>query len=198
MKIDREALRQHYERLPDEDIERLAYYEANDLTPEAVDILKNEIKRRGLSNSYETAVETHVAGLGEEEKKELLNRISALACPLCGSDHERLNASKVVTVKSFIVATTTEKPLIIACPDCIRANAKGALITSLLLGWWGIPWGPISTLGSIVDNVMALNSKKYNELSSEFIEFFEPHLIAIKVNIDEVKDLNDLLETLNA
>ena len=197
MDINIEALRQHYENLPDEDIERLAYYETNDLMPEAVDILKSEIKRRGLSNKYNNAVESHLAGLGEEEKVQLLNRISTFPCPVCGS-HERLNASKLVLVKSYIIVTTVEKPLIIACPNCIRVNAKRILIKSLLLGWWGIPWGPIRTLWSIVDNVMAINLNKYKDLTSEFKECFEPHLIAIKVNIDDVKDLNHLLESINS
>ena len=196
MEINIDALRRHYENLPDEDIERLAYYETNDLVPEAVDILKNEIRRRGLSNSFESAVESHLTGLGEEEKQELLKRISSFPCPLCGG-HRPLNASNVVSVKSYIVATSVEKPLIIACPNCIRTNAKGALITSLIFGWWGIPWGPIRTLWSIVDNVMALNQKKYNELTFEFKEYFEPHLIAIKVNLDEIKDLNDVLKIVN-
>lgn len=197
MEVNIDTLRQHYENLPEEDIERLAYYETNDLMPEAVAILKNEIRRRGLSDRYDAAIESQLSGLSEEEKQDLLNRISAYPCPLCGG-HERLNASKVVSVKSYIIITTIEKPLIIACPNCIRANAKDALIKSLLFGWWGIPWGPIRTLFSIVDNVMALNSKKYNELTHEFKDYFEPHLIAIKVNIDKEKDLNNLLETINA
>ncbi|MBI5954645.1 MAG: hypothetical protein HY865_23560 [Chloroflexi bacterium] len=29
----------------------------------------------------------------------------------------------------------------------------GYTLTSLLLGWWGIPWGPIYTIGSVVTNL---------------------------------------------
>lgn len=29
----------------------------------------------------------------------------------------------------------------------------GFTLTSLLLGWWGIPWGPIYTIGSLVTNL---------------------------------------------
>lgn len=34
------------------------------------------------------------------------------------------------------------------------ALAKGLIYTfvSLLLGWWGIPWGPIYTIGSVFTN----------------------------------------------
>ena len=160
MEIDREALRKHYEILPDEDIERLAYYKAKDLSPEAVEVLRNEIRKRGLSDSYDNAVVTHVAGLGEEEKSELLSRISAFPCPLCGDNRYPLNASKAITVKSFIVATSVEKPLIIACPDCIKNKVKRALITTLILGRWGIPWGPIRSLWALVDNVITFSVKR--------------------------------------
>jgi len=29
----------------------------------------------------------------------------------------------------------------------------GYTLLSLLLGWWGIPWGPIHTVGSVVTNL---------------------------------------------
>ena len=29
----------------------------------------------------------------------------------------------------------------------------GYTLTSLALGWWGIPWGPIYTIGSLVTNL---------------------------------------------
>ena len=29
----------------------------------------------------------------------------------------------------------------------------GFTLISLLLGWWGIPWGPIYTIGSVVTNL---------------------------------------------
>jgi len=29
----------------------------------------------------------------------------------------------------------------------------GFTLTSLLVGWWGIPWGPIYTIGSLITNL---------------------------------------------
>jgi tetratricopeptide (TPR) repeat protein len=63
MRINKEALREHYQRLADADIERLANYEAGDLRPEALDVLKEEIKRRGLSGELDTAVDVQVKGI---------------------------------------------------------------------------------------------------------------------------------------
>ncbi len=41
----------------------------------------------------------------------------------------------------------------------IRAGESGAMkgmqftLISLLFGWWGIPWGPIYTIGSLIKNL---------------------------------------------
>lgn len=32
-------------------------------------------------------------------------------------------------------------------------HSAGFTLLSLLVGWWGIPWGPIYTIGSVVTNV---------------------------------------------
>lgn len=49
MDVSLDELRKRYEELPDEEIEYMARYEANDLTFEAQSILQEEIRRRGLS-----------------------------------------------------------------------------------------------------------------------------------------------------
>jgi hypothetical protein len=191
---DTEALRAHYQKLPDEDIERLANYEADQLSPEALAVLKEEIKRRGLSNEFQATVDIQVRGVSEEEQKEIIRKISVFPCPLCGRKQNYLNAFKVMSVKSFIILTSVEEPLIIACPECISTNAKSALITNLVLGWWGIPWGPIRTIHSVFLNLKAINAGNYNAPTREFIEFIKPHSAAIKARIDKINNLNELLE----
>jgi len=50
------------------------------------------------------------------------------------------------------VATIQNRKLKIACPECLdKANGKAITIT-LLLGWWGFPWGPIKTIQSLGQN----------------------------------------------
>jgi hypothetical protein len=40
-------------------------------------------------------------------------------------------------------------------PANAKASSKGMSFTviSLLAGWWGIPWGPIYTISSVVKNL---------------------------------------------
>lgn len=194
MDMNEEALKKHYQQLPDDDIERLANYEAKELSPEALSILKDEIKRHGLSDDFNVAVDIQVKGLTDEEQRSLIDQISRFPCPICGKKQSFLNASNVVTVKSFLIVTTVEKPLIIACPDCILSRAKRALIKSLFLGWWGIPWGPIRTIHSIYVNLKALNSERYHTPTQEFIEYIKPHSAAIKARINRTRDLNEFLD----
>jgi hypothetical protein len=197
MGMNKERLREHYEILPDEDIERLANYEADELSPEAQDVLRQEIKRRGLSDEFNVAADIQIRGLSEEEQRELIKTISMFSCPICGSKQNYLNAFNIMIAKSLIIVATVEKRFIIACPDCISANAKSALIKSLLLGWWAIPWGPIRTLQAVSANVRALDSEKHNSPTREFIEFVKNHSAAIKARIERIKDLNELLDVID-
>ncbi len=55
------------------------------------------------------------------------------------------------------------------------ATVKGLGFTflSLILGWWGIPWGPIYTIGSIFNN---LSGGK--DVTSEIIQSVNMHVAA--------------------
>lgn len=128
MDSNEERLREHYRKLHDEDIERLANYEAGELSPEALAILKEEIKRRALSDEFQTAADIQMRGVSEEDQEEIIRKISVFPCPLCGRKQNYLNAFNVMNVKSYIILTNIEKPLIIACPECISSSARKALL----------------------------------------------------------------------
>ncbi len=55
------------------------------------------------------------------------------------------------------------------------ATVKGLGFTflSLILGWWGVPWGPIYTIGSIFNN---LSGGK--DVTSEIIQSVNMHVAA--------------------
>jgi hypothetical protein len=194
MEIDKEALQKHYQQLPDERLMELAYYEANELSAEALEVLKDEINRRNLEGDLTKAADIQAEGLTQDELRALVDEISRFPCPFCGTQESLLNASKVITVKSFLIVTTVEEPLVIACPDCIKASAKRSLNESLSFGWWSIPWGPIKTIASISKNHEAMNTERYLTPTKEFTEFIIAHSTIIKTNIDKVRDLNELLD----
>jgi hypothetical protein len=198
MDMDKERLREHYRRVSDADIERLANYEAAGLRPEALDILREEIKRRGLSGEFNKAVDIQLKGVSEEEQQELIRRIALFPCPVCGGRQNYLNAFHIMNVRSYIIITAVSKSMVIACPECISKSDKRALLRNLLLGWWGIPWGPIRTIHSVFFNLDAINSKNENTPTREFAEFIKPHSAAIKVRIEKIDSINELFDVIQS
>jgi hypothetical protein len=197
MDMDNDRLREHYQRLSDWDIERLANYEAGDLRPEALDILREEIRKRGLSGEFNKTVDIQLKGVSEEELQELVRRISLFPCPVCGGRQDYLNAFHIMNVRSYIIITAVSKSMVIACPECIAKRAKSAIIRNLLLGWWGIPWGPIRTIHSVFFNLDAINSKNENAPTREFTEFIKPHSAAIKARIEKISSINELFDVIH-
>ena len=66
-----------------------------------------------------------------------------------------LNAVRAAVARSFIVMSSFEPKLVIGCSGCISAEVTRLSNLSLLLGWWGIPWGPIYTIRALVINSKA-------------------------------------------
>ena len=56
---------------------------------------------------------------------------------------------------SILVMTFKRGSDIYFIPANAKASSKGMSFTviSLLAGWWGIPWGPIYTISSVVKNM---------------------------------------------
>lgn len=131
--VNKETLRKHYQKLADENIERLANYDAGDLSPEALAILKEEIKRPSLSGDLNTAADIQVRGISEGEQQELIRKISAFPCPICGTKQNYLNGFNLMRVRSYIIITTIERTITIACPEYISKSAKSTLVKNLFM-----------------------------------------------------------------
>lgn len=72
---------------------------------------------------------------------------------------------------SFIIFTQHKKQTKFSCPNCLDKAHKKALTKTILLGWWGIPWGIIRTVQAIRIN---LNCKKTNhsEVANDYLRNF--------------------------
>ena len=62
---------------------------------------------------------------------------------------------------SVIFITQSERKVIIACPDELDKANNDAITRTALLGWWGIPWGPIRSIRAFIRNERA---KKTNRI----------------------------------
>lgn len=72
-------------------------------------------------------------------------------------NHELQNGGKFVIYQYCIsvVVMTFKRPssiYFIKNGESAFLKGLGYTVLSLLLGWWGIPWGPIYTIGAIIQN----------------------------------------------
>ena len=153
--IDISFVQETYQRMSDEELIRIATQDAYALTPEAMEVVKTEIQKRGLDPNIAKGVEAQNKTYTTEEVDAYCNIVSNLRCPTCGSTTERLNATITAEVVSFILFTTYDKKIKIGCPHCLDKANNNAMIKSALLGWWGVPWGIIRTM-----QAFALNQKR--------------------------------------
>ncbi len=159
--IDIEFVRETYRKMTDDELVRVATRDASGLTEAAEEVVKEEIRRRGLDTNIIKGVEAQNTEYNFLDIDRYCEIVRDLDCPYCGSSEQRLNGTLTSQVMSFIVFTSYKKELTVACPDCLDKENNKALTVSLVLGWWGIPWGIIRTIGAIRHNI---KSKKTNRI----------------------------------
>ncbi len=127
--------------MSDNELIRIATHDAKGLTDQATAILKSEINKRGIGKELIEGAEAQNKEYTLEELLPYCNLISALNCPICGKSLEKLNATVTAQTISILIITNYEKRPRIGCPKCLKNKNISAAITTLVLGWWGIPWG---------------------------------------------------------
>jgi hypothetical protein len=75
-------------------------------------------------------------------------------CGKCGKTDSTLRVSAFMyALSAFVITLRRRGSSGIFCQSCRRKEAiKWSLLTGVL-GWWGIPWGPIFSVQSIVRNL---------------------------------------------
>ena len=159
--IDIEFVRETYQKMTDDELVRVATQDAAGLTSEAQEVVKEEIIKRRLDTNIVKGVKAQNKEYTLAEIDRYCEMVRDLECPYCGSSEQRLNGTLTSRVMSFIVITSYKKELTVACPDCLDKENNRALTVSVALGWWGIPWGIIRTIGAIGHNI---KSKKTNRI----------------------------------
>jgi len=195
--MDLEQIKKNYADFDDFKIEYLAKNEVDGLNSEVVQILFDEIKKRGLDSNLIKGIEAQTKELTEIEVNELISKIVNLPCPDCGQRSFPLIGSFVRTVKSFVIFTSTKKVAVIACKSCIKKRRKKAMITTSLWGWWGIPIGlfrtPITLIASLND------IKKQETISESIITSFAINNIGeLRTNWDKENELVEFIRHTNS
>jgi hypothetical protein len=168
---DHETLRQYYANLEDEELLELALQGAETLRPEALELLQSEVSRRRLGQEVQEGIDAQLRDFTPAQQAELVDRFRQLPCPLCGAKNGLLNAFPVAEAKSFVVVTTYREWLLVGCPQCIQQASSKAYRTTVLLGWWGIPWGLFRTLQALGANNRARGAGEHTDPTPELLEY---------------------------
>jgi predicted nucleic-acid-binding Zn-ribbon protein len=161
--IDIELGQETYQRMTDDELIRIATQDAHGLTPEALEVVKAEIRKRGLNENITKGLDAQNKTITIGEIDSYCKVISELSCPICGNSSEKLNATITGEVMSFIFLTTYKKKIKVGCPDCLDKANNNALAKNAFLGWWGIPWGIIRTIQYISLNLKSKRTNRSND-----------------------------------
>jgi len=188
--IDIQFVKEYYQKKTDTELIQAVTTDAAGLTPEAQEVIKEEIIKRKLDPSVIKGLEAQNKTYTIEEVDNYCNLIRQLNCPICGTSHAALNATETSEVMSFIVFTQWKNRIKVGCPDCLDKANESALTTTALAGWWGIPWGIIRTIQAIVQNI---KNKKTNhsDTPNDFLRSYTLSKIGI---LETYKDNKEKLQ----
>ena len=169
--IDIQFVRETYKKFTDQELIRVVTQEAYGLTPEATQIVKEEIISRNLDPNIIKGIEAQQKVYTVDEIDEYCEIIQNLPCPITGSTQNKLNATMIAEVMSFILFTQYKKKIIVGNPEALDKKNNASLGLSALLGWWGFPWGPIRTIQAIRINIKNKKSN-WQETPNDFLRSF--------------------------
>ncbi len=161
--IDIQFVRETYQKMSDKELIRTLTQDATGLTPEAQEIVKDEIKRRNLDPNIIKGVDAQQKSYTATEIDAYCNIIQKLPCPVTGSSLEKLNATQTAEVISIVFHTEYKTKIVIGSPAILNKANNAAIFKTVLLGWWGFPWGIFRTIQAIGIN---LKNKKTNGIGS--------------------------------
>lgn len=197
MAVSEAALKANYCRYSDEKLLRIVSEDAAKLRPEALVLLREEMAARGLAAVAERAIAVQLRVATAAEITEYCGLLQAQPCPKCYSTHQPLKAAIISKVLSMLVLTTWEKRFVIVCPTCLAKLLREASNITVLLGWWGLPWGIIRTIRALNSNRKMLetgHTLHSNELLKAFVARNLGRIEAVK---DDENALQRLLGTAN-
>lgn len=93
--------------------------------------------------------------------------IDPIVCSCCGKISAQPRYVIFYMVKSYLVMTSRSTVQGIFCSACSEKRAIKASLITWLLGWWGIPWGPIYSVQALFAN--ALGGKQPDDLNARIL-----------------------------
>ena len=192
--MDIEDIRRHYEKMSDSQFILILTTNAHGIRPEVFEIIEKEIEKRNLNPNLLEGVLAQNKQYSLEEIESYSRLIRELACPICGAENSKLNGTFLHTVKSFILFTSSLEEVIIACPDCLDKKNNNAMISTVFLGWWSIPWGFLKTPLYIYRNYKEKKENRLKESNNALTAFVLEHIGEIEAYKDDKEQLQYIIK----
>lgn len=191
---DLKDIAENYARKTDSELIHIATEKAQGLRPGVLEIIENEIKKRNLNPNILEGAKAQNREYSLEEITELSQKLRSLPCPLCGNKTAKLNGTIMHTAKSFIVFSFFRKEPIIGCPDCLDKKNQESIISTALLGWWGIPSGILKTPFYIYNNIKAKKQNRIAEPNETLLSFTFENIGQIETYKDDSEKLKQIIK----
>ena len=91
----------------------------------------------------------------EEDVDDFAQSMRQDVCPLC-QKRRGIEVHKSYDVLSFIILTRSKTNVHLCCRTCALKKQTVDFLGTLLLGWWGFPWGLIMTPIQLIRNICAM------------------------------------------
>ena len=118
--------------------------------------VKDGNRRYCSKRCYEADEINRIASqIPNEHVEQLANELYRGRCPKC-NNLGPIDIHKSHSVYSIIIYTKYETHDLLLCKKCATKQQTTDLIGSLLLGWWGLPFGIIITPIQIIRNVISM------------------------------------------
>ena len=194
MELDIENIARHYSRISDQELIRISTQDAKGLRPEVFEIIKKELDTRNLNPDLLKGAYAQNKEYSIDELTKYSEFLRNLSCPICGQTNKKLNGTTIYRIKSFLLFTIYKSKPIIACPECLDKNNNKAMISSALLGWWGIPWGLIKTPSFIFRNLKAKKQNHLENANDALLSFTLSNIGEIETYGTDMEKMSRLIE----
>ncbi len=192
-----DLIRGNYARQSDQELIRIISQEAHGLTTEAVQVIKEELAKRNLDAKLTQVVEVQNRNFSGEELDDLARFVETLICPVCHKYTQPLTAAVISQTMSFVIMTQYSNKLHIACPDCLKSECNSSIGITLLLGWWGFPWGPIRSVQSLVNNFKAYSAINHHGPNDYLQGFILANIGLFELHKNSRENIQNILHNLH-
>jgi hypothetical protein len=96
-----------------------------------------------------------ISAVPQEEIVKQVRAIHEGKCPRCGGPGP-VDLHTRHKVASMLFVTRWSSDAVVCCRRCGRLGQFGSLLSSLLLGWWGFPWGLVLTPVQVSRNLLGM------------------------------------------